>query len=164
MHAEAGEPYRVSVRQLRRNTVDFGIATNGPEVFVCENPSVVDIAANRLGAEASPLVCIDGQPKTASRILLSSLAEAGCRLRYHGDFDWDGLRIGNKIMQRHNALSWRFNTANYLAAVSDNGHKLQGKPVAADWDSELANAMLQHGRCVHEEQVLDPLLTDLANS
>lgn len=161
LHAESGEPYRVSVRQLRRSGTRFTVAVTGTDVFVCENPTVVDVAANRLGRQSKPLICIDGQPKTASRLLLDAIAEAGCRIHYHGDFDWDGIRIGNKIMQRHRAVSWRFRAADYLACVGASDHKLKGKPAVAAWDSELAALIEKCGICLHEEQVLDDLIADL---
>ena len=122
---------------------------------------MVDVAANRLGSQCKPLICIDGQPKTASRLLLHSLSEAGCILHYHGDFDWDGIRIGNTIVQRHGAVSWRFNASDYSKATLSD-HVLKGKAVSADWDAELAPRMSETGICVHEEQVLDELLSDLS--
>ncbi|HWB14136.1 MAG TPA: TIGR02679 family protein [Pirellulales bacterium] len=160
LHAAAGEPYRVSVRQLRRDPPIFDPITSGPVVFVCENPTVVDVAANKLGRSCRPLVCIDGQPKTASRLLLDALVGGGIQIRYHGDFDWDGIRIANTIMRRHDATSWRFNASDY-AAASESKHVLKGAPVTSDWDNGLADLMTTTGKCVHEENVLDSLLTDL---
>ncbi|HEY2982090.1 MAG TPA: TIGR02679 family protein, partial [Anaerolineales bacterium] len=62
LHAEAGEPYRLTVRQLLRQPPDFEPARLGPRVYVCENPTVVAAAANRLGARSAPLICVEGQP------------------------------------------------------------------------------------------------------
>jgi uncharacterized protein (TIGR02679 family) len=162
LHAAAGEPYRISVRQLRRNPPAFDPTTSGSVVFVCENPTVVDVAANKLGCSCRPLVCIDGQPKTASRLLLDHLATAGIRLQYHGDFDWDGIRIGNTVMRRHGATSWRFNASDYGEA-SESEHALKGGAVTADWDAGLARLMVSVGKCIHEENVLNSLLDDLVS-
>ena len=153
LHADAGEPCRLSVRQLKRHPPIFDLATVGPAVFVCENPAIVDVAANRLGHRSKPLVCIDGQPKTASRLLLSALTAAGIEIKYHGDFDWEGIRIGNVVMSRHSATSWRFNANDYKQAAT-NDFVLTGKPVSADWDSLLSGALQEHGTCVHEEEIL----------
>jgi hypothetical protein len=38
---------------------------------------------------------------------------AGGRLRYHGDFDWAGLAIGNFVMREFGAEPWRFKTTDY---------------------------------------------------
>ena len=160
LHAGAGEPYRLTTRQLLREPPTFGPATTPRTVYVCENPTVVAAAANRLGAAGAPLVCIEGQPKTAARVLLGRLVAAGIRLAYHGDFDWAGIHIGNLVMRRHGAVPWRFSTADYRAARG--GRPLEGQSVAAAWDAQLAAAMVDTGRAVHEEEVLDVLLRDLA--
>ncbi len=161
LHAESGEPYRLTVRQILRHPPTFGPATVGPAVYVCENPSVVAAAANRLGAGSTPLVCVEGQPKTAARLLLDRLGSAGVRLVYHGDFDWGGVRVANLVMQRHGAAPWRMSADDYRAVV-DHGISLSGSPVAAAWDAGLEAAMVAAGRAVHEEAVLESLLCDLA--
>jgi uncharacterized protein (TIGR02679 family) len=153
MHAEAGEPYRLSARQLLRAPPRFDLA--GRDVFV-----IVAAAADRLGARAAPLVCVEGQPRTAARLLLDLLRAAGAALRYHGDFDWGGLRIGNVIARRHGAAPWRYGAADYLSARK--GAPLCGAPVEASWDGELAAALREDGRAAHEEGVVDQLLEDLA--
>lgn len=160
LHAEHGEPYRLSVRQLLRHPPRFDGAMAGRSVFICENVTVLAAVANRLGARSGPLICIEGQPKTAARLLLNLLGSAKVRLAYHGDFDWPGIGIANLILQRHQAVPWRMSVDSYLMAP--NGIPLRGKPVAACWDTNLERAMLARGRGVHEEQVLDALLYDLA--
>ena len=100
LYAEAGEPTFISIRQLLRTPPTFSQEVVGSKVFVCENPSVVAAVANCLGKGSSPLVCIEGQPRTATRLLLSRLQSAGIRLLYHGDFDWAGIQIANTIISR----------------------------------------------------------------
>jgi uncharacterized protein (TIGR02679 family) len=77
LHAEAGEPYRLTTRQLLREPPAL---VSAAIVYVCENPTVVAAAANRLGGACAPLVCLEGQPRTAARVLLGLLAAAGARL------------------------------------------------------------------------------------
>ncbi len=156
LHRQAGEPYRLSTRQMLRYPATF---LPVPTVYVCENPAVVAAAANRLGTRSAPLVCLEGQPTTAARLLLDRLAAAGIRLAYHGDFDWGGVRIANLVMKRHGAVPWRFTTDDYLKIGS--GKELAGRPAAAIWDPRLEAAMLEAGRAVHEEQVIEELLADL---
>ena len=160
LHAAAGEPYRLTTRQLLREPPAFASTDAARTVHVCENPTVVAAAANRLGAGCAPLVCVEGQPRTAARVLLGLLTAAGVHLAYHGDFDWAGIQIGNVIMRRHGAVPWRFSSVDYRAA--EGGRALHGEPVAALWDPDLEATMLETGRVVHEEQVLDLLLIDLA--
>jgi uncharacterized protein (TIGR02679 family) len=158
-----GEPLHLSLRALLRRPPAWAVAHR--EVFVCENSNVVAIAADRLGAACAPLVCTDGMPSAAPQTLLAQLAAAGARLRYHGDFDWAGLGIGNFAMREFGAEPWRFGTADYLAATAEHGIALRGgKPVVAQWDPGLTAAMAARGVVVHEEAVAEMLMRDLATS
>jgi len=93
--------------------------------------------------------------------MLAQLRDAGIRLRYHGDFDWPGLQIGNRVVRRYGADSWRFDHDDYLAAASADGRPLRGREVDAIWDDALRGAMARIGTLVDEEQVMDDLLQDL---
>ena len=53
LHAEHGEPYRLSVRQLLRHPPRFDGVLAGRTVFICENVTVLAAAANRLGAQCA---------------------------------------------------------------------------------------------------------------
>jgi uncharacterized protein (TIGR02679 family) len=156
LHADAREPCRLSTRQLLRERLEWFVH---PRVFVCENPAVLASAAGSVGA---PIVCIEGQPATAARLVLLQLAAAGAALHYHGDFDWAGLTIANFVMREHGAHPWRMSAADYLAAENTKGVELRGAPVAASWDPDLADAMKARGFAIHEEQVIGTLLADLA--
>ena len=135
------------------------------DVFVCENPNIVAIAADRLGAACAPLACTDGMPSAAQQTLLAQLAAAGAQLRYHGDFDWAGLVIGNFVMREFGAEPWRFGVADYLSATADHRIALRGdKPVVARWDDRLSSAMSERRVVVHEEGVAETLMMDLAAS
>lgn len=160
-HADAGEPFRLTLRALVRHPPDWSPLRHAV-IAVCENPTVVAAAADRLGASSPPLVCTEGQPSGAVQTLLRQLTEAGASLRFHTDFDRGGIRIGNLLVDRFGALPWRMGRADYLAAP-DASVPLDGAgPVEASWDPDLATAMAARGRAVHEEQVLERLLADLA--
>jgi uncharacterized protein (TIGR02679 family) len=160
LHASVGEPYRLSTRQLLRHGPTFSAPLAGSRtVFVCENPTVVAVAANKLGARCAPLLCTEGQPKTAFRLLADVLVRAGFHLAYHGDFDWPGILIANSVVKRFGALPWRLRPEDYLQA--EPGPSLEGPPVAASWDTALGAAMERRRCAVHEESVLDILLSDL---
>lgn len=159
--AAAGEPCRITARQLLRHPPTFDSHAHNNTVFVCENPTVVAAAAHQLGTAARPLVCIDGQPTTAARLLLNLLSRAGFTLYYHGDFDWGGVRIANRIITDHHALPWRMLTADYIDAVTLDGRELRGSAVPAIWDHDLSAAMSKRGIAVHEERIVSTLITDL---
>jgi uncharacterized protein (TIGR02679 family) len=135
-------------------------------VYVCENPRVLEAAAQ--AAVHAAMVCTLGNPTAVTLALIDALAaNDGVRLRYHGDFDWPGVAIAGRLMRRTGAGPWRFTAADYEAAVlatRDPGtppHQLSGAPVATAWDPGLATAMLREGVAVHEERVTEALLTDL---
>lgn len=138
----------------------------GTVVHVCENPRVVEAAAD--AACARPLVCTSGSAATVVRTLLDALATAGCRFVYHGDFDWPGITLANRIIRRYEALPWRMAAADYerlvtLRRADGVPHlPLDGAPVEADWDPGLAPAMSALGIALHEEATLDLLVEDLA--
>lgn len=157
-HAEAGEPLRLTLRQLQDGELDLP----GGVLHVCENPSVVAEAADVLGADCGPLLCVEGVPSTASHALIDALGDV--ELRVHADFDPGGIRIANLLCRREAAASWRFDTDDYLAALDTIEHTtpLTSPVDDASWDHELSEAMRSRGRAVFEEQVLATLLTDIA--
>jgi len=158
--AALGEPLHLTLRVLLRKPLSWNVASR--TVFVCENPSIVAMAADRLGTRCASLVCTEGMPAAAQRILLTQLSVAGAQLRYHGDFDWPGLRIANFTMREFHALPWRFGTQDYLSARAEPGVPLvSGERIGAEWDAHLANAMAERGSAVHEESVVEDLLADL---
>ncbi len=158
--AAAGEPRRVTLRELSRAELAL---VRGSSVFVCENPAVVESAADQLGARCAPLVCVEGVPSTAAMVLLRQVAAAGARVRVHADFDWAGLRIAEQVIAETRGEPWRFGAADYAAvfAASRAGPALTGQPTASRWDDALARAMQSTGIAVPEEQVLGELIADL---
>ena len=157
-----GEPAYLSLRRLLRTPPRWAAA--GRTVFVCENPNLVAIAADRLGPRCAPLACTEGMPAAAQRTLLTQLVEIGAHLRYHGDFDWPGIQIANHVMRVWNASPWRFGAVDYEAAAANASHTqrdLAETCVAASWDAALAPAMQHFGLAIAEEAVASALLEDL---
>ncbi|MFF5230724.1 TIGR02679 family protein [Dactylosporangium sp. NPDC000521] len=158
-HAEAHLTLR-DVRQL------LPIVMEPQTVYVCENPRVLEAAA-QLSLRAA-MVCTLGNPTVVTLALLDALAALdGVDLKYHGDFDWPGVAIAGRVMRRTGALPWRFGAADYEAAVRATRdpqtppHPLTGTPVATWWDPDLAAAMHREDAAVHEERLTDTLLADL---
>lgn len=157
--ASAGEPLHVTLRMLRDTDL---LRTDADVVSLCENRSVIEATADRLGPGSAPLVCLSGEPTTAGRRLIAALVASGTRLRYHGDFDADGVAIANRIIGP-TVEPWRFGADDYLAAVASTRalDGLRGPAVDAKWDAQLCSAMTAAGVVVYEEQVLDSLIADL---
>jgi uncharacterized protein (TIGR02679 family) len=158
--AEAGDPVHITPRDLR------GIElTAHPRVLVCENPRVLEAIADRF-AGAVPTVCTSGQPALVVLDVLRRLAQAGATLRYHGDFDWPGIAIANRLVTEAGVVPWLMGKTDYEAAIRRRSAALPlaGTPVAACWDDTLRAAMTRHGIAVHEESVLNDLLDNAASS
>jgi uncharacterized protein (TIGR02679 family) len=152
----------LTMRDLRR--IVWRLAP-GTEIFVCENPRVVEAAMD--AACQRPLVCTSGNPTTTVLALLDALTGAGALLAYRGDFDWPGIAMANRIIGRYSARPWRMAATDYeehVRIARDRATPLQplsGQPAAAEWDPELAPAMESIGVGVQEESALELLLTDL---
>jgi uncharacterized protein (TIGR02679 family) len=157
-----GAETHLTMRDLRR--MQWRLPP-GTEVFVCENPRIVEAAADA-GCQR-PLACTSGNPGTTVLTLLDALADAGARLAYRGDFDWPGIVMANRMIDRYAARPWRLSAGDYdehVAAARDRGTPLQplaGPPVGATWDPELTPAMLALGLAIQEESALELILTDL---
>jgi uncharacterized protein (TIGR02679 family) len=171
LHRETGQPAVLTLRQLRCHGEGLPAAV----VRICENPVVIAAAADELGRCCPPVVCVGGQPSAAGWRLLDLLAAGGAEFRYHGDFDWGGVRIANAVRQRVGQGQsrwepWRYDARTYAAAATAltagftpaGLPRLGGDPVPTPWDPGLATAMARHDVRVEEELSLDALLTDLA--
>lgn len=136
-------------------------------VYVCENPSVVEVVADRW--TRSPhltepvLVCTYGQPSMAVVDLLRLLTRNGAECHYHGDFDWGGLRIASTLARHVGWRPWRFTASDYRTASERGGpsRDLIGACADSPWDPELAIAMAKTGKAVEEEAIADLLADDL---
>lgn len=159
---EHGWEAHVTLRDLRR--LEWRLAA-GTEVSVCENPRVLESAMD--AGSRAPVVCTQGNPTVVVTALLDVLVAGGGKLRYHGDFDWAGVAIANRMVVKHGCHPWRMSPADYEEALARAGRLasdlplLEGASVAAVWDEDLAVAMARRRRAVHEELVLDLLLHDL---
>ncbi|MGH3568573.1 MAG: TIGR02679 family protein [Pseudonocardia sp.] len=151
--ADAGDPVHLTPWDVRRCVLAVPRT-----VLVCENPRVLEAAAERYGGRL-PVVCTSGQPALVVLDVLRALADA--ERRYHGDFDWPGVAIANRLIAEVGVVPWRMGAGDYLAALGPVRLPLSGAPVDPVWDAELGAAMRHHGVAVHEEAVLEKLLTAL---
>ncbi|PZH12193.1 TIGR02679 family protein [Streptomyces sp. NTH33] len=163
--AEAGQAASLTLAQLRAPG-EFTLASDpAPVVHAVENPSILALAVRRFGSDCPPLVCTSGWPNSAAIHLLRLLADQGAVLRYHGDFDGEGIRIAAYLLDKTPARPWRMTAADYRAAAARTPHGPEpGRLTEAPWDPELTRAMTDHGTAVVEELVADVLLADLAEA
>lgn len=93
-----GEPVWLTARSLTgpwRPTGRFRV------VRICENPSVVEAAADSLGERCPPLVCTYGRPSTAAHTLLRGLHASGVLLLVSADRDSAGTQISNNLLNTY---------------------------------------------------------------
>jgi len=135
------------------------LASPGEVVFACENPQILQAAAE--AGATRPVVCFFGNPTSAGWLVLDRLVRVGAQVAYHGDFDWPGVMIAARVLAR-GALPWRMDAEEYrLQASRQEWQPLSGLPAPTPWDPELAMEMAARQAAVHEEGMLDALLTDL---
>ncbi|MDS1270741.1 DUF2399 domain-containing protein [Lipingzhangella sp. LS1_29] len=160
--AEQHTETHLTLRDLRHVCWD---PVPGAVVYVCENPRVVEAAADA-GMDAG-LVCTSGNATTVVHTLLTALVEGGTRLYVRGDFDWAGVAMVERLLTRYPAQPWRMSAADYEQQVERARDRrtplqpLEGRPQTASWDPELAPSMNSFGMAVHEESALDLLVQDL---
>lgn len=149
-----------AVLHLTWRDLDEGLRfTPGQTVLVCENPRVLESAADA-GPPGVGVVCTSGRPALVVLEVLKRLQEAHAALHYHGDFDWAGVAMTNDVVRRFGARPWRMSTDDYVALPARL--PLSGARVDASWDPELAPAMAQRGLAVHEEASLPDLTESMA--
>lgn len=153
--ATPGEPVWLTLRSITGSWTAPSAAT----IFVCENVTVLEAAADRLSANCPPMVCTDGNPTNVALDLIAGLADAGCGVKVRADFDAVGLNIVDQVRSAAPAATdWRYDAATYAAHLG------------LDFDSEASDGnelehlralFRRHGIAVHEEAMLDQLMADL---
>ncbi len=91
-------------------------------MFVCENPSIVEAAADQLGASSHPLICTYGRPDFAAVTVLRSIA-AQAHLHVRADGDAAGWSIVRGLLDQFPSASrWRMpdGTTHYEEELVDD--------------------------------------------
>ena len=152
--ASLGLITHLTVHELQRAA---DLTRPGEIIHVCENPQVLQ----RLAAAGvdRPVACTSGNPAAAGMLLLARSA-----VRYHGDFDWPGIAIARRVIER-GARPWRLGHADYRDAVerlpAGSRLALTGRAEPTPWDEELSPLMTAANVAVHEEAIASLLLADL---
>ncbi|MEU0787879.1 DUF2399 domain-containing protein [Streptomyces sp. NPDC006173] len=109
-----------------------------------------------------PMVCATTWPNSAAIHLFRLFADQGASLRYHGDFDGEGIRIAAYLLDKTPARPWRMTAADYRAAAASTPHGPDpGRLTEAPWHPELTRAMAERRIAVVEELLAEALLVDL---
>lgn len=138
-------------------------------VFIVENSSVfshlVSIAIEEK-LDVS-IMCGNGQVKLATLKLLDLFVASGGRIFYSGDFDPEGLLIGQKLSERYQGSFsfWHYSSEDYFKARSKKGisdHRMKQLGIISHpelmWVREF---MDDCGLAGYQEKILDDLVDDL---
>jgi uncharacterized protein (TIGR02679 family) len=155
--ARSGMPFRLTLQQAAR--VGAPAVDN---IYVCENPAVLRVAAAELGAASAALVCTEGVPSAACHAMLGKAVSRGATLHWRADFDWVGLRLVAAAIAKYGARPWRMAARDYRGALAaGETTALAGPKAASPWDPRLALLMAERGRAVMEERLIETLVADL---
>lgn len=155
--ARSGMPFRLTLQQAAR--VGAPVVD---DIYVCENPAVLRVAAAELGAASAALVCTEGVPSAACHAMVGKAVSRGARLHWRGDFDWVGLRLVADAIAKYGARPWRMAARDYRDALAaGETTALAGPKAASPWDPLLVLLMAERGRAVMEERLIATLVADL---
>lgn len=92
----------------------------GNKMYIVENPSVYAMMCNGW-SKGCGLMCMNGQPRLSSLLILDLLSDAGVEIWYAGDFDPEGLLIAQKIRRyyRGRFYYWHMDPDDYMKSRSD---------------------------------------------
>lgn len=90
------------------------------EIYIVENPSVFAILCGKWRGRKA-CMCMNGQPRLSSLLLLDLLAQEGIQIYYAGDFDPEGLLIAQKVKQYYKGRTvyWHMSLSEYEKSRSE---------------------------------------------
>lgn len=153
----------VPMRELLR--VNRVKPSRGHTVWIVENSGVFSSLLDDV--PDAPLVCTHGQFKLAAYRLLDMLVASGCRLKYAGDFDPEGLQMAARLKERYGDKLdyWCMDLESYVA--SDPSVELaEERLVKLDrmMDIELQNVvdeMRRVKRAGYQEALVEKMVVQL---
>jgi uncharacterized protein (TIGR02679 family) len=134
------------------------ISCPNDEIFIVENPSIYAmLCAKYRGGKAC--MCMNGQPRLSSVLVLDLLAKTDTRIYYAGDFDPEGLLIAQKIKQYYKGKFsyWHmseeaYEMSNPTEIISEKRLKILDK--ISDEDLKpTAESLRKRGRAGYQEQL-----------
>ncbi|SHK05500.1 TIGR02679 family protein [Anaerobranca californiensis DSM 14826] len=137
-------------------------------IFVFENPSVFSEVLLKTKNLKPSLLCTAGVVKLASLAFLDKVVEHGGKIYYSGDFDPEGLLIGDKLKKRYNEnlIFWRYDIENYFNSLStkafDDQRRKKLEKITSSELTGLVNEMAKKGLCGYQELLIDYYLQDIS--
>ena len=113
---EEGEPVQIPLSVIAEWKSAFC-----PEnrMYIVENPSVYAVLCGKWNRRCG-LMCMNGQPRFSSLLLLDLLAESGTEVWYAGDIDPEGLLIAQRLKRYYRGKFhlWHMSAEDYKICIS----------------------------------------------
>ena len=147
-------------------------ADNHDKVFIVENSGVFSGILDCIEKETPPLkipplICTHGQFKLAALMVIDKLANEGLTIFYSGDFDPEGLKMAERLLNRYpeNVKLWRYDIANYKKCMSgtnlsEKRLKMLEKLNASNLTT-IKNEIKHTKKAGYQEELIDLLVKDM---
>ncbi len=128
------------------------------EVYIVENPSVYAMLCSRWRGKHS-CMCMNGQPRLSSLLVLDLLADAGATVFYAGDFDPEGLLIAERVKRYYQGkvVFWRMSVKDYRDSLSEktiSGERMKKlEAVRSKELLETVSAIQSCGKAGYQENI-----------
>lgn len=131
----------------------------GNRMYIVENPSVYAVLCGKWDRKCG-LMCMNGQPRFSSLLLLDLLAKSGTEVWYGGDIDPEGLLIAQRLKRyyRGEFHFWHMSADDYGMCMSEEPFsQKRRKMLEKVEDPELigtAEALEKSGKAGYQENML----------
>ena len=131
----------------------------GNRMYIAENPSVYAVLCGKWDRKCG-LMCMNGQPRFSSLLLLDLLAQSGTEVWYAGDIDPEGLLIAQRLNRyyRGEFHYWHMSADDYEMCMSaEEISQRRRKMLENVEDPELkatAEALQKSGKAGYQENML----------
>ena len=137
----------------------------GKRMYIVENPSVYAVLCGKWDRKCG-LMCMNGQPRFSSLLLLDLLAQSGTEVWYGGDIDPEGLLIAQRLKQYYQGEfhCWHMSADDYEMSmsaeeISQRRQKMLEKVEDPDPElKETAEALQKSGKAGYQENMLQVYL------
>lgn len=126
------------------------------EIYIVENPSVFAMLSGKWKGKRA-CMCMNGQPRLSSILMLDLLAEAGVKAYYAGDFDPEGLLIAQKVKRYYQGetVYWHMSVQEYEQSrsrelISEKRMKMLERIDDAEL-TKVADALRRNGVAGYQE-------------
>lgn len=168
MAAENYSVLNIPLREILRydKMLPVNLTTDKFPVYIVENSgvysSILDVLLNK--KIQVPFLCLHGQLKAASWLILEILHKSGAIFYYSGDYDPEGLLIAQQIKQRYkDTVFWKYDVKYYQNNSSEILEKSLKKLDKLKYPSliEIADKMKVYKSACYQEGLLDELIADM---